>query len=348
MDGLLSSIEFHHTDRPPSLPETLKGMAANLAEDIQGPFLIGLTMNIFLYGVTAVQAYLYFIKYKRDRLWLRSLIVILYLAETFNCIISIYYIYDVLVTHFGDEANLLTGSWVFTVDAALTGTIGVVVQHFFAWRVYVLTKNMFMVAAIVLCSLASLAGSLSATVSMATDSSLSLLPSREFEVTTWLAGAVLADMIIAISLVWYLGGHKHLYPALTSTINRILRITVQTGVLTTIVAIIDLTCYLAISSGFHLIFSMTLSKLYTNCMLSTLNARGTWKYDRSSEDEVSHGRSRSVVFQAQSTQLDALAQAESHQMTGADDGPLCSISGLGNTFKRGCNDEEASTNASDV
>ncbi|KAI6123005.1 hypothetical protein EV401DRAFT_1949465 [Pisolithus croceorrhizus] len=224
-------------------------MTANPAEDVQGPFLIGLTLNIFLYGVTTIQAYLYFTKYKRDRLWLRSLIVILYLAETFNCIISTYYIYDVLVTHFGDEANLLTGSWVFTVDAALTGAISVVVQHFFAWRVFVLTKNKLMVAAIVLCSLASLAGSLSGTVSLATNSSLSLLQSHAIEVTIWLAGAVLADAIIAISLVWYLGSHKHLYPKLNSTINRILRMTVQTGVLTTIVAIIDLTCYLTVSSG---------------------------------------------------------------------------------------------------
>ncbi|KAI6001824.1 hypothetical protein EDD15DRAFT_2158490 [Pisolithus albus] len=251
----------------------------------QGPFLIGLTMNIFLYGVTTTQAYLYFTKYKRDRLWLRSLIGVLYLADSLNCIISIYYIYDVLITHF---------------DAALTGTIGGVVQHFFAWRVHVLTKNVFTVTAIVLCSLASVAGSLSAMVSMASNPSLSLLPSRGIEVTVWLAGGVLADMIIAISLVWYLGRHKHLYPTLTSTINRILWMTVQCGFLTTIVAIIDLACYLSIFSGdaslSHLIFSVPMPKLYTNCMLSTLNARGTWKYDRSPEDEVSHGRNRVSVF----------------------------------------------------
>lgn len=321
---------------------------ASLAQDIQGPFLIGLTMNIFLYGVTTTQAYLYFTKYKRDRLWLRSLIGVLYLADSLNCIISIYYIYDVLITHFGAEANLLAGSWVFTVDAALTGTIGGVVQHFFAWRVHVLTKNVFTVTAIVLCSLASVAGSLSAMVSMASNPSLSLLPSRGIEVTVWLAGGVLADMIIAISLVWYLGRHKHLYPTLTSTINRILWMTVQCGFLTTIVAIIDLACYLSISSGFHLIFSVPMPKLYTNCMLSTLNARGTWKYDRSPEDEVSHGRNRSVVVLAQSTQPDALLRAGSHQILDADHEPLHGISGHGDASKRGWNGEETSTAASEA
>ncbi|KAI6098592.1 hypothetical protein F5141DRAFT_433409 [Pisolithus sp. B1] len=208
-------------------------MAASPAQNIQGPFFIGLTMNIFLYGVTTMQVYLYFTKYKIDSLWLRTLIVILYLAETFNCAISIYYIYNTLVTHFGDEANLLSGSWAFTADALLTGAISGAVQHFFAWRVYVLTENVFIVAAIVLCSLANVAGSLSATISMAT-TSLALLPNLGIEVTTWLVGAVLADMIIAASLVWHLKKHKQFYPALTSTINRILRTTIQTGVLTTI------------------------------------------------------------------------------------------------------------------
>ncbi|KAI6042193.1 hypothetical protein EDC04DRAFT_1024067 [Pisolithus marmoratus] len=239
-----------------------------------------------------MQVYLYFTQSRRDGIWLRSLIAMLYLAESFNCIISIYYIYNALVTHFGDEANLLAGNWAFTADAALTGAISGAVQHFFAWRVYVLTKNGIVVAAIILCSLANMAGSLGATISMANTPSLSQLSNLEIEVTTWLVGAVLADMIIAVSLLWHLGRHKHLYPALTSTINRILRMTVQTGFVTTIVALIDLACYLTIKSAIHLIFSMTLSKLYTNCMLSTLNARGaTLKYDGSPEGEVSHSRS---------------------------------------------------------
>lgn len=234
-----------------------------------------------------------------------------------------------------------------TIDALLTGAISGAVQHFFAWRVYVLTENSFIVAAIVLCSLANIAGSLSATISMAT-TSLALLPNLEIAVTTWLVGAVLADMIIAASLVWHLGRHKHLYPALSSSINRILRMTVQTGVLTTIVAILDLACYLTINSAIHLIFSMTLSKLYTNCMLSTLNARGAWKYDGSSEGEVSHRRSKSVVFQAQSTQPEVFVQVESHRMTDTGDKPSQGVFCHGGTSEHEWNDEGGSTNAGNV
>ncbi|KIO05491.1 hypothetical protein M404DRAFT_999677 [Pisolithus tinctorius Marx 270] len=323
------------TDRRLALSETSKGMAANLAQNIQGPFLIGLIINVFLYGVTTTQVHLYFSRHNRDKLWVKSLIVVLYLAETFNSAISTYYIYDVLVIHFGDEAYLLSDNWgqsmIFLTEARLSntpaqhsylGAVSGVVQDFFAWRVYMLTKNVFVVAVIVLCSLVNLAGSVAATISMATSPRFSMLPNIEAEVAIWRGAAVLADIIIAASLVWHLKRRKHLYPALTSTINRILRMTVQTGVLTSIVAIIDLVCYMAIvdlSPAFpsHLIFSMALSKIYTNCMISTLNARGGWKYDGPSGDEVSHRRSshpESVMLQARSTQPEVFVQLETHQM----------------------------------
>ncbi|KIO12169.1 hypothetical protein M404DRAFT_125322, partial [Pisolithus tinctorius Marx 270] len=264
----------------------------------QGPFLIGLIINILLHGVLTTQVYLYFTTHNNDRLWLKMLIVLLYIADTFNCMISIYYIYDVLVTHFvGDEANLSIANWGH--NNSLKGAIGGAVQHFFAWRVYVMTEKAFIVLAIVLCSLVNLAGSLGATVGVALNPNLSLLPRLTIEVTMWLVGAVLADTIIAVSLVWHLRRYRHLYPALTSTINRILRTTVQTGVLTTIVAIVDLTCYLTIVnfsnfSPSHLIFNIPLSKLYTNCMLSSLNARREQKYDGSAEEPSLGGISSQV------------------------------------------------------
>ncbi|KAI5985349.1 hypothetical protein EDD15DRAFT_1638627 [Pisolithus albus] len=204
------------------------------------------------------------------------------------------------------------------------GVVSVAVKLFFAWRAHVLAKNVFIVATIILCSLASLAGSLGCTISLATNPSIFRVPGLRVEVTIWLVGAVLVDTVIAASLIWHLGRHRSFYPAVISTINRILRMTVQTGVVTTIIAIIDLTCYLTNSMGNYAIFSMILSKLYANCMLSTLNARKARKYVGSSEDEVNHGRSNHpgvVVFQAQRTRPVVFVQVESHQLTDMDDKP---------------------------
>lgn len=309
---------------PPSsiVSKTSEGMAASAPQVFQGSFLIGLVINIFLHGLATTQVYLYLTIYKKDRFWLKSLIVILYLVDTFNCVVSIYYIYDALVTNFGDEANLTSGSWAFAAGTVSTGAVSVAVQHFFSWRVYMLTNNAFIMVAIVLCSLANLAGSLGVAVGLAISPGDFRHSDLQIEITVWLVGAVLADTIIAVSLGWHLGRHKHLYPALNSIINRILRMTVQTGVVTTIVAIINLACYLTDNLNTYMVFSIIVSKLYLNCMLSTLNARGTWRYDGSSEDGISHVRSSHpevIVFQAQSTQSEVSVHVESHEMTDTDD-----------------------------
>ncbi|KAI6102644.1 hypothetical protein EDD16DRAFT_1525512 [Pisolithus croceorrhizus] len=251
------------------------------------PSLIGLAINIFMHGLSTLQMYLYYTSYKNST------------APS-----PTYYIYNVLVINFGMSSCLaLATRRAFCVAAGhwQLGLVSVAVQHFFAWRVH----------------LANLAGSLGAAVSLAINPSIFLVPDLQIEVTIWLVGAVLADTIIAAALVWHLGRHKHLYPALTSTINRILRMTVQTGLVTTIVAIINLVCYLSNSMGAYAVFSMILSKLYTNCMLSTLNARKAWKYDGSSDSEASHGNGD----HSGRTQPEVFVQVESYQKTDTDEKP---------------------------
>lgn len=300
-------------------------MAASPVESFQGPSFIGLAINLFMHGLSTLQMYLYYTYFKKDRLWLKSFVMIVYLLDTFHCAITTYYIYNVLVINFGNEASLLRGNWTLAAAAPCTGLVSVAVQHFFAWRVHVLTKHTFVVAAIVLFSLANLAGALGVCVSLALNPSVFLVPDLQIEVTIWLVGAVLADTTIATALVWHLGRHKHLYPALTNTINRILRMTVQTGLVTTIVAIINLGCYLGNSMGGYAIFSMLLAKLYTNCMLSTLNARRAWKCEGSSDSEISHGgggHSGVVVFEPQrTTQPEVFVQVESYQTSDVDEKP---------------------------
>ncbi|KAI6041627.1 hypothetical protein EDC04DRAFT_3139575 [Pisolithus marmoratus] len=339
------SSKFAHTDCRPALSGTSKHIMPNLAQDFQGPSLTGLSMNIFLHGLSTAQMYLYFVSFKKDRLWLKLLVVALYSLDTFHTVSTFFFIYDTIINNFSNEANLLRGSWVLSAGANLfliflrpqlnkdfrnlqlqlrRASSVWLYNHFFAWRVYVLTKNVIIVATIILFSIASLAGSLSSAVSLAIHPNDFLVADLQIEVSLWLAGAVLADTIIATSLVWHLRRHKHLYPALTSVINRILRMTVQTGLLTTIFAIINLGCYMANSMGNYAIFSMILSKLYTNCMLSTLNARKAWKYDGMSEDEINHVRGDDpavVVFQTQRTQPEVFVQVESHQMSDMDDKP---------------------------
>ncbi|KAL4080926.1 hypothetical protein J3A83DRAFT_4424872 [Scleroderma citrinum] len=251
----------------------------NPAEIAHGPFLIGVAINILLYGIMVTQVYLYFTTYKSDNFWMKSFVAFLCFADTVNTIFDFVYIYQALVLHF-----------VFATDPILTGIIGGSVQLFFAWRIYVLSKNLFVVAIVVLLSLAGILGSIGTTIAVTIIPQFIKFQKFEVIVIIWLAGSACADVIIASALVLYLRNRRDAFPGTNDVIDRVIRLTMQTGLITSMCAVIDLITYLTLSSGIHLIFNVPLAKLYTNSLMSSLNARGGWRYNTSELTSSLHYR----------------------------------------------------------
>ncbi|KAM5538433.1 hypothetical protein V8D89_007766 [Ganoderma adspersum] len=249
----------------------------NFVQEVYGPMFIGVMFNILLYGVMFAQTYLYFNMYKDDRTWMKIFVLILFLCDTANTGFDIAFVYNPLVNNFGDISALTEATWMFSTDPAITAVIAALVQFFFAWRVKMLTSNRWIVGAIVLCAITQLLGGLGVTIA------LGMVPQfyefRKFRVIgiIWLVAAALADMLITAALVWHLRKHKTGMSVTDDLINKIIHLTVQTGLITALFAMINLALYLAIPSGYDLIFNMPLAKLYTNSLMSTLNSRRTWK-----------------------------------------------------------------------
>ncbi|KAK7025467.1 hypothetical protein VNI00_015995 [Paramarasmius palmivorus] len=91
----------------------------------------------------------------------------------------------------------------------------------------------------------------------------------------WLIATAIADITITFCLVWFLRSKKGGIKQSNEVIDRIIRLTMETGALTSIFAIMDLVCYLTMGkiNGAHITFQVILSKLYINSLLSTLNSR---------------------------------------------------------------------------
>ncbi|KAK0194374.1 hypothetical protein F5146DRAFT_998774 [Armillaria mellea] len=68
-------------------------------------------------------------------------------------------------------------------------------------------------------------------------------------------------------------GQKTGFKRSDDLVNKIIRITVQTGLITSVCALVDLITFLSLPSGIHLIFNLPLSKLYINSLMSSLNSR---------------------------------------------------------------------------
>ncbi|KAJ3987900.1 hypothetical protein F5890DRAFT_1550968 [Lentinula detonsa] len=274
-------------------------MARYPAEIAQGPMFIGYSFNIVLYGIMITQVYLYFNTFKQDRLWMKILVAGLLLADTVNAIFDAVYLYDSLVIHFGISTRILrhaaggqslhvadniaylgNATWVFATDPAMTALIAGTVQLFFAWRVKILTTNWWIVSIVVLASLTGLVGGLVTAYEVGVTPHFVDFRNFKWSVIMWLAGECFADLGITSVLVWHLPRRKHKtgFQASDELIDRIIRLAVQTGLITAFCATLDLIFFLTDPTGTHLIFNFPLAKLYTNSVMSSLNSRGAWNY----------------------------------------------------------------------
>ncbi|OBZ68907.1 hypothetical protein A0H81_11140 [Grifola frondosa] len=78
-----------------------------------GPIFIGVMFNILLYGIMITQTFLYFTAYKRDKLWMKLFVCLLFLCDTLNCAFDITFLYVPLVNNFGNMQSLTYATWVF-------------------------------------------------------------------------------------------------------------------------------------------------------------------------------------------------------------------------------------------
>jgi len=272
-------------------------MVQNPAEVAHGFMFIGTLFNVCLYGVTITQCYLYWVTSQRDPPWIKRFVVVLFLADTANSVLDGMALYGSLVQHFGDLKFLGTCNWLYSSDPATTALIAFLVQCFYAWRVKALTHNIFFASVIIVCAVVGLAaGLVTAVLSSTTIVLFAEFDKLRIPVIVWLTSNVVGDVLITSILVFYLAKYRNGIVVTNDLINGIIKVTVQTGMVTAICATINLITYLAVPTGLYLMFNYTLAKLYANSMLSTLNARVVWQSKRTDTPiQFSEARSADIM-----------------------------------------------------
>ncbi|KAI0337919.1 hypothetical protein BDW22DRAFT_832759 [Trametopsis cervina] len=244
-------------------------MAQSPALVIYGPIFMGMVFNVLLYGIMITQTYLYFTVYKRDKRWMKIFIGFLFLCDTLNTGFDIALVWNPLVQKYGDLTALQISDYLSSIvhrlsDPIMTAIIAIMTQMFFAWRVKVLTSNWYLVTAIAFCSIAQWCGGIGTAIAVHMVPEFAEFIKFQAIVIVWLAFSALADTLITLSLVWHLRKHKTGFTGSDDAIDRIIRLTVQTGMVTSLCAITDLILFVSV--------------LYTNSLMSSLNSRAGWGY----------------------------------------------------------------------
>jgi hypothetical protein len=240
--------------------------------------LIGTYLNTILFGILVIQVFIYYRTYKKDATWLRYFILFLFVAETLNTGFDIAMMYEPLILNYAKPEATTFFPHFLAADPFMTVIISTPIQMFIAWRIKIISRAWWVSAIICVLSLISLAGGIWLTHTVTVVRLFAKKPELHWPALTWLLASAIADVIITVSLTVSLSRRKTGFSSTDDTINKIIRLTVQTGLVTAIFAILDVVCFLVLPhAAINFVWDFALSKLYSNALLSTLNARAGWE-----------------------------------------------------------------------
>lgn len=256
--------------------------------DIAAPLLFGVLWNWTLYGVLVVQLYVYSYNFPDDRKFLKLIVFAIFFLETLQTALSGADVYYWFASDFGNIDHL-RDPYAASFDVPIIGSIvSGTVQFFFVYRVWVLSdkKSWRYCVLITVCStidtIGAFAGGIYAHVAREFISGRSL----QIVALTWLIGNTVTDLLIVAAMLFYLTRPRSAEnaPFSNHALVKIVRLTVETNIMTTTNSVIALLMVAILPHKFYYTCpTAILGKLYSNTLLVSLN-------NRISIREVSSGR----------------------------------------------------------
>ncbi|KAH8832177.1 hypothetical protein DL96DRAFT_1706559 [Flagelloscypha sp. PMI_526] len=235
---------------------------------------LGNLFHTILCGILIVQVYIYHAASLRDTWQIKTLVYIVFALELLQTIIRSVDRWEIDVMMYGDPAALdaMLLDWFST--PILTAVTSGLVQAFFGYRIYVFSRS-WIVASVVwaLTLIQSVFG-----ITMGAMQRGRLLhdvagdPTINKVLLVWVVSTVITDVMIAVLLTYYLQKMRSGIKATDRLVTGIIRLTVETGALTALTAIVLLVLYLSHQTWF-LLAGDVLGKLYSNNLMVMFNRR---------------------------------------------------------------------------
>ncbi|KAK7691408.1 hypothetical protein QCA50_004807 [Cerrena zonata] len=253
--------------------------------------MLGYMFNWGLFGALTVQTYVYYLSFPRDRRSTKVIVYSTYIIELLQTVLSTRDAFRVFGSGWGDLAEMNKVGWLWFSVPVLGSIISLIAQGFYAFRIWILSKNWWVCSAIISVSMAQCAAGFYSGYFSHKVGDFSKVQDGNFRmVSVWLAGTALCDVIIAVSMIWYLQRSKTGVRKTTVIITKFVHLTMETGASCAALAVIDLVLFLVYRhNNYHLAPSIALSKLYSNCLLVAFNARLRIVGGRNEEDSTLSG-----------------------------------------------------------
>ncbi|KAJ7054271.1 hypothetical protein C8F01DRAFT_501098 [Mycena amicta] len=270
-------------------------------EAFTAPIMAGTQANWLLLGTLSLQVYKFHVCFTKERWWIKLLAYGLYGLEVVQTAITSHFAYSILVTGWGNPEVFAHLPFSSLATPIFTGITSATVQIFFAWRIWTLRRREFwawIVSGFIV--LLALAQSLAAIISdarFAVTTNVSELTRLMLGVKVWLIGSAVCDVVITIAMIYILTAYRRATPwkRTDSIITKLIYNTIETGAVTSIVAIIDVVLFILYTNeNYHQLPAFMLGKLYTTVLLATLNSRAEMRKATSVPNTSGDGGRRSA------------------------------------------------------
>ncbi|KAI9443521.1 hypothetical protein H4582DRAFT_1202719 [Lactarius indigo] len=264
-------------------------MSSHAVADIRNTYgctFIGLVISIMLFGITTLQTWIYYWQYgRRDPKALKLLIGVIFILDAVHTVLCIYSIYWYLVLNFGNVEILGYNMWAMNVQVDVNALVDYLVQLYYARRVYIVGGSIIIPIIIVIFGTACFALGFVFTVRAAALRFWSRYTALVPVTCIGLGSGVVADILIAGSMCWFLYHKRTGFARTDSMILTLMTYSINSGLLTSV-----LTCAVLISfatansSMYWQLFFWPMGKFYANSLLAMLNSRD-YVRERSSTDK---------------------------------------------------------------
>ncbi|KAF8150473.1 hypothetical protein K438DRAFT_1988432 [Mycena galopus ATCC 62051] len=239
-----------------------------------GALEIGVVVSCVLFGVTTLQAYIYYTRFPDDSRFLKGLVAFVWILETAHTVCLVVLLYTFTISYYA-QPELLLGDTPrpksLSTATLFSGFIAACVHSFFSFRIYVLTKRLYVPSLIWFMAFLHLVGRIViCATSLRTASLQAYLSQWEWLLTTNWCISVACDFLITTTLVVVL--HRRRSQALKKTaalMEKLIGWTIETGMLTSTASLFMLAFFVSMKDNFiWLAFYALGTRLFSNSLLA--------------------------------------------------------------------------------
>ncbi|KAJ7037122.1 hypothetical protein C8F04DRAFT_1180840 [Mycena alexandri] len=230
--------------------------------------LLAFSMHWALFAILTVQLYLYYQAFPNDRVFTKVLVYTVYCITLIPTILATIDTFNTFGYGFGDPSALATTRFAWLVTPVFGGIVACIVQSFYAYRLYQLSKSRIVPSILVFAALDTAPRLNLAKLGTNLPTGLAAT------IMLFLVGTALIDITIAGCMTYYLIKSDTGFRGTHALVTKLIRLSIETGAFTALGAILILALFFGIpGKTYYVVPGNSISTAYANTMFAVLNSR---------------------------------------------------------------------------